>query len=458
MKINLFNKIYKSVVKRNNYSEIVSKKHYSTKTLPILLKDPKILLIGGGKVAYQKAKVLKSNNIDFQILSIKVNEEIKALGVNYKIKKFNHSDLKNFNIVVNATGSKEVSVTLRKLKQRKLLLINIVDVPEDCDFYFSSLLVYKNLKIAVSSDGASPVLTQIVRDRIKKIIPSELGNLVERKLIERKNGIIDTQLTKQEALSLFGKVFLVGCGPGSSDLLTIKALRIIQGADIILCDNLVSGDILSFVKKEAQIFNVGKEKGYHKFCQDEINKIMVQYAKDGFIVARLKGGDPYIFGRGAEEAEFLIDNNIEVEVVPGISSSFAAPLLAGIPPTHRDHSSGVSIVTGHNKDINENFNWMDFLKIKNHTTIVLMSITRADEILVNGIKKGIDLNLPVAIISNASRENQKVLTSTFENILEIANEAEKPAIMVFGQTVNLHKKLYLNTLEKHSRLAYSNLE
>ncbi|MHB8579534.1 MAG: uroporphyrinogen-III C-methyltransferase [Ignavibacteriaceae bacterium] len=446
--MNLFNKIYTSVVKKNNHAEIVSKKKYSTKTLPILLQDPKILLIGGGKVAYQKAKVLKLNNIDFQILSITVNEKIKSLGVNCKIKKFNHSDLENFNIVVNATGSKEVSLTLRKLKQRKQLLINNVDVPEDCDFYFSSLLVYKNLKIAVSSDGASPVITQIVRDRIKKIIPGELGNLVERKLVERENGIVDAKRTKREALSLFGKVFLVGCGPGSADHLTIKALRIIQEADIILCDNLVTGDILRFTKKEAQIFNVGKEKGHYKFCQDEINKIMVQYAKDGFIVARLKGGDPYIFGRGAEEAEFLIDNNIAVEVVPGISSSFAAPLLAGIPPTHRDYSSGVSIVTGHNKDINENFNWLDFLKIKNHTTIVLMSITRAEEILAHGIGKSIDLNLPVAMISNASRENQKVLTSTFGNIIEIANEAEKPAIMVFGQTVNLHNKLYMSTLEK----------
>ena len=446
--MNLFKIISAALVNRNNNPGKVPKKYYSTKTLPVLLKDPQILLIGGGKVAYQKAKVLKLNNIDFQIISIQVNEEVKSLGVNCKIKKFERADLRNFNIVVDATGSKEVSGALKKLKRHEFFLLNSVDIPEDCNFYFSSLLVYKNLKIAVSSDGASPIITQIVRDRIKKIIPNELGKLVKKKLVERENGVVDVERTKKDALGLLGKVFLVGCGPGSADLLTIKALKIIRQADIILRDNLVPNEILNFTKKDAQIFCVGKEKGHHKFSQVEINKIMVQYAKDGYVVARLKGGDPYIFGRGAEEAEFLIDNNIEVEVVPGISSSFAAPLLAGIPPTHRDYSSGVSIVTGHNKNVNENFNWLDFLKIKNHTTIVLMSITRADEILVNGIKKGIDLNLPVAIISNASRENQKVLTSTFENILEIANEAEKPAIMVFGQTVNLHKKLYLNTLEK----------
>ncbi|MHB1687402.1 MAG: uroporphyrinogen-III C-methyltransferase [Ignavibacteriaceae bacterium] len=431
---------------RKNSMPVTGK--YSASTLPVLLRNPKILLIGGGKVALQKAKVLKLNNINFQVITLEIIDELKALGINYRLKKFESFDIKNFNIIIDATGDEKVRALLKRLKERKFFLLNSVDVPEDCDFYFSSLLVYKHLKIAVSCDGASPTVTQIVRDKIKKIIPAEIGDYVEKKIIQRKKGIVEVDQTRKETSKLFGKVFLVGCGPGSADLLTLRAIKIIKHADIIFHDNLVTEDVLTLAKKEVQIFCVGKEKGNHKFSQDEINRILVQYAKDGYTVARLKGGDPYIFGRGAEEAEYLIDNNVEVEVVPGISSSLAAPLLAGIPPTHREYSSGFSVVTCCCKDETENFDWLDYLKIKNHTTIVLMGLTKAEEILFNGIEKGISLDIPVAIISNASKPNQKVLTSIFGNIIEIANTSERPAVMVFGNSVKLHEKLFLNQIEK----------
>jgi uroporphyrin-III C-methyltransferase / precorrin-2 dehydrogenase / sirohydrochlorin ferrochelatase len=419
-------------------------KNYSNKTLPILLKDQKILLIGGGSVAHQKAKVLKSNNIDFEIIAESIKDEIKFLDVKFILKRFEPSDLKDFNIVIDATGNKEVNKLLKKIKKRRFFLLNSVDIPEECDFYFSSLLLYKNLKIAISSDGGSPTLTQFVRDKIKEVIPNEIGKLAETKLLERSKNIIDVEKTKREAAEIFGKVFLVGCGPGDPELLTIRALKIIRSADIILHDSLVTEEILEYAKSEAQIFCVGKRKGLHKFEQDETNIIMLEYAKAGYKVARLKGGDPYIFGRGAEEAEFLINNEIEVEVIPGISSAFAAPLLAGIPLTTRGYSSEVSIVSGHQKNDDGNIDWIDLLKRKNHTTIVLMGLTKIEEILINGIKNGVDNELPVAIISNISKENEKILTSKFENILEIAEEAEKPAVLIFGECVKLHEKLYRN--------------
>ena len=258
-------------------------------------------------------------------------------------------------------------------------------------------------------------------------------------------GQINIEKTKKESLEIFGKVFLVGCGPGDPELLSIKALKIIQSADVILHDSLVPEDILQFAGEDSDIFCVGKQKGAHKFSQDEINNIMLEYAQSGKIAARLKCGDPYIFGRGGEEAEFLTNNNINVEVIPGISSAFAAPLLAGIPPTMRNYSSGVSIVSGYKKEDRGSLDWIDFLKIKDHTTIVLMGLTKVEEIIYKGFEIGVDKKLPTAIISNASTKNQKVIISTFENLLNISKEAEKPAVLIFGDVVKLSEKL--NTAE-----------
>lgn len=427
-----------------NFDLINQKKlKYSDRTLPVLLKDPNILLIGGGKVAFQKAKVLSKNNINFEIVSISVSDEIKNLNVKYKLKKVETTDTKNFSFIIDATGSKEVNYLLKKIKNKRNFLLNSVDIPEECDFYFSSLLLYKNLKIAISSDGGSPTLTQIVRDKIKSVVPEKISELAEKKFIERSNDIIDVEGTKQDTSKIFGKVFLVGCGPGDPDLLTLKALKIIQTSDIILHDNLISQEIIELTKKSALVFCVGKQKDSHSFNQDEINNIMLQYAITGFSVARLKGGDPYIFGRGAEEAEFLINNNIEVEVIPGISSAFSAPLLAGIPPTTRGYSSGVSVVSGYQQNNKNSLDWINFLKVKNHTTIVLMGLTKAEEIFKLGIESGVDKNLPAAVISNASKENQRVLTSTFENLIEISQQAEKPTVLVFGEVVKLSSKLNL---------------
>ena len=196
------------------------------------------------------------------------------------------------------------------------------------------------------------------------------------------------------------------------------------------------------MKEGARSFCVGKQKNHHKFEQDEINDVMLEFARAGFKVARLKGGDPYIFGRGAEEAEFLISNDIEVEVIPGISSAFAAPLLGGIPPTHRECSSGVTVVAAYNKNGISISKWIGFLKLENHTTIVLMGLTAAEEILRKGLKCGVAKDLPAAVISNASRNNQKVLISTFENISELAKQADRPAVLVLGEAVNKHHKLF----------------
>ncbi|MBI1937523.1 MAG: uroporphyrinogen-III C-methyltransferase [Ignavibacteriales bacterium] len=411
------------------------------KSLPVLFRNPNILLIGGGKVALQKAKVLLDNEIDFSVVTQTLCNELNALNTKHKIKSFEKEDADNFNIIIDATGNKEVNLLLKEIKKKRFFLLNTVDVPEECDFYFSSLLRYKNLKVAVSSSGASPTVTQIVRDKIKEFLPDSLGDLIEQKSLERELGIVDIERTKEEAEKLFGKVYLIGCGIGDPELLTIKAYKTIQTVDVVFYDNLITEEILNLVPPHVEKIYVGKEKGNHTASQDAINKFLLDYAEQGYRVARLKNGDPYIFGRGAEEAEFLIRSNINVEVIAGISSAIAAPLSAGIPPTARGYSSGITIVTAHNDGCTFNSNWIELLKIPNHTVIVLMGLTQTEKIVDDALLKGVDKKLPAAIISNASRKNQTTIITTLENLADASRDADKPAVLVFGNVVNLSEIL-----------------
>lgn len=413
----------------------------AVKSLPVLLRNPKILIIGGGKAALQKAKVLLDNEIDFFIITQTLCDKLGMLGTKHKIKSFEKEDAENFNIIINATGNKEVGLLLEEIKKERFFLLNTVDVPEECDFYFSSLLRYKNLKIAVSSNGASPTATQIVRDKIKKFLPESLGDLIKQKSLERELGIIDIERTKKETEKLFGKVYLIGCGIGDPELLTLKAYKTIQTVDVVFYDNLITEEILNLVPPHVKKIYVGKEKGNHTASQDAINKLLLDYARQGYRVARLKNGDPYIFGRGAEEAEFLIRNKIKVEVIAGISSAIAAPLSAGIPPTARGYSSGITIVTAHNDKCIFNGNWIELLKMPNHTVIVLMGLTQTEKIVEDALQKGVDKKLPAAIISNASRKNQTTIITTLENLADASHDADKPAVLVFGNVVNLSKIL-----------------
>jgi len=413
------------------------------KSLPVILKNPRILLIGGGKIALQKARVLTENEIEFSVLSLTFNDEFLEQGIYCTLKKFEINDADNFDIIINATGNSQVNELVKEVRKKRFILLNTVDVPEECDFYFSSLLRLKNLKIAVSSDGASPVLTQIVRDHIKKVLPVELGDLAEQKLLDRVSGIIDIKRTKEETQKLFGKVFLIGCGPGDAELLTLKAYKAIQSVDVVLYDNLISDEILEIIPAHIEKIFVGKSKGHHSIEQESINLLMLEYASKGLSIGRLKNGDPFIFGHGADEVEFLVQNNIKVEVIPGISSAFAAPLSAGIPPTARGYASSLSVVTAHLNGCVFNDNWIDLLNLENHTTIVLMGLTQVENITSNAFSRNVRKDLPVIIISNATRKNQKVITTTIENLIEDAKEAVSPAVLVFGEVVKYREMISL---------------
>ncbi len=335
------------------------------KSLPILLNNPKILLIGGGTVALQKATVLLSNEIDFRIISKEYLPEFNFLHVKKNTKEFEIEDTKGFGYVVDATGNKEVQA------------------------------------------------------------------------IQRAVGHIDKTKAKIACKKQFSQLYLIGCGLGDTELLTIKAYKAMQVVDIALYDHLITDEILELLPPHVKRVFVGKKKGAHSKSQEEINELILSYVKQGFKVARLKSGDPYIFGRGAEEAKEIIENGYRVEVINGLSSSIAGVAEAGIPVTARGYATNFSVVSAHLKGSLINLDWIEFLNIKNHTTVVLMGLSLCKNIQIEAIKIGISKDIEVAIISNASRVNQKVKVTTLETLHVDSLDMVSPAVLVFGRVVGL---------------------
>jgi len=238
-----------------------------------------------------------------------------------------------------------------------------------------------------------------------------------------------------------GTVYLVGCGTGDVDLLTMKAYKIIQSVDVVFIDHLISGEIVEIIPKKTQQVFVGKQKGFHSIKQEEINAQLKEFAQKGLSIARLKSGDPYVFGRGSEEALSMVDAGIHVEVIPGISSALAGPLLSGIAPTARGYATNMSIVSAHLAGNRVNLEWVPMLKYKNHTVVILMGISRAREILKCAKNIGVQMDKDVAVISNASRKTQSVLTGKLSELQLLCKDALRPALIVIGDVVQLHDKL-----------------
>lgn len=238
-----------------------------------------------------------------------------------------------------------------------------------------------------------------------------------------------------------GKLYLIGCGPGDADLLTLKALKTIEKLDIALIDHLLTQEIIDLIPQRTKVVFVGKEKGKHSFPQETINAMITNYAHQGYTVGRLKCGDPYIFGRGTEEAIYASQNAIETEVIPGISSALSGPLSAGIAPTARGVSTGVSVVSAHLSGDRVNLTWIPMLSIEDHTTVVLMGLSRTRQIVKEALDQGVDAALPVAIISNATTAYQSSIITTLGELITAAKGAPKPAILVFGNVVNLAQVL-----------------
>ena len=450
--------------------------------LPIFinLRNKKCLVIGGGSVALRKINLLLKAQTKIDCIAMNFCDDLIALSetndIDLVAKHFEPGDIRSYSVIISATNDESLNTLVSKIAHESGTPVNVVDSPDLSSFIMPSIVDRAPVVIAISSAGKAPVLARIIRAKLETIIPNAYGELAEiagqyrEKVKQRFNNIKDRRKfwegvfsgvvaekvfsgRSQEAVKELekrlietkegglGEVYLVGAGPGDPDLLTFKALRLIQQADVVLYDRLVSKGVLELVRRDAEMIYVGK-KGGESSRQVEINKLMVDLANSGQRVCRLKGGDPFIFGRGGEEIETLSDNGISFQVVPGITAASGCSAYAGIPLTHRDYSQSCRFVTAHLKDGSDNLPWEEFV-VEQQTVVFYMALTSANHVCQQLINHGMRLDMPIALIERGTTPEQKVYTSTLTEFPDLINDKEihAPTLLIVGEVVSLREKL-----------------
>ncbi len=453
--------------------------------LNIELNKKLILLVGGGEVAERKLDLLVKAKAQVIIMSPTFTDYLQTFSKRAELTfvdseyKTSILDEYKFSFVIAATNNEDLNKKIAKDANEKNILVNVVDRPEICDFIFPSILERGPVTVSVSTGGASPVLARMLRTKLETSIPGGYGKLAkivsDNRVVVRKkfknfksnrifweeilnSKFVDLVLSGQEgAAEKFlekeienfdenkkseGEVYLVGAGPGDPDLLTFRALRLMQQADIVLYDRLVHPDIIELVRRDAQKIYVGKKRDQHTVRQDEINQLLVKYAKEGNRVLRLKGGDPFIFGRGGEEIETLLDQNVTFQVVPGITSASGCSTYSGIPLTHRDYAQSCIFVTGHLKDGKLDLNWEKLIQ-PNQTIVFYMGLVSIKIICNKLIEYGLDKNTYCALVQQGTTQNQKVFATTISLMPDMVEKEkpEPPTIFIIGNVVKLREKL-----------------
>ena len=457
------------------------------KYFPFFLQLNKLpcLLIGGGSVAERKLDLLIKANADITIVSLDFTDYILNLAKSYNIKcitkEYSENILKEnkYKFVISSTNNVSLNERVAKDCNKHNIIVNVVDQPDICDFIFPSILERGDITVAVSTGGASPVLARVLRTKLETMVPASYGKLAEivaanrirvRKKMKRfssnkifwekmlngkflelvlsgKNdeaeSFLDNQINNfDEDIANQGEVYLVGAGPGDPDLLTFKALRLMQQADIALYDRLVHPSIVDLIRRDATKIYVGKERDNHVVRQEEINQLLVKYAKEGKKVLRLKGGDPFIFGRGGEEIETLADEKIAFQVVPGITSASGCSTYSGIPLTHRDYAQTCIFVTGHLKEGKLDLDWPKLIQ-PNQTIVFYMGLVSIDIICTQLIKHGLSNETPCALIQQGTTNTQKEYISTLHEMPDLVKlkKPKAPTIFIIGGVVALRDKL-----------------
>jgi len=447
------------------------------------LKSTDVLVVGGGEVAHRKVSLLLKAGAKICLVSPQIKSDLKEMieASNGQIvdSEFDVSLIAGKRLVIAATNDKSVNELIAKEANQKNIPVNVVDQPELCSFIFPAIVDRSPIIAAVSSGGSSPVLARLLRAKLETVLPSTYGrlaqlaenyrNAVKQKFtqINQRRGFWEKILTgpvselvfagkekeaerllKQEldladdAKRELGEVYLVGAGPGDPDLLTFKALRLMQQADVVLFDRLVSEPILEMCRRDAEFVNVGKARSNHTVPQDGINQLLVDYAKKGHRVLRLKGGDPFIFGRGGEEIETLAENGVPFQVVPGITAAAGCSSYAGIPLTHRDYAQSVRFVTGHLKDDSTDLPWSE-LAYLNQTIVFYMGLMGLPTICKELINHGMPEDMPIALVQKGTTPDQKVVIATLSTMEETVKKQEvvAPTLIIVGKVVSLHDKL-----------------
>ena len=448
--------------------------------LPIFanIKNKRCLVVGGGAVGARKAGVLLDAGAKVRVVAPEIDEDLKAnANVEAVVARFEDKHLDGMSLVIAATNDRAVNKQVSELAQARNIPVNVVDDPELCSFIMPAILDRSPLMVAFSSGGASPVLTRMMRGKLETSIPQNYSRLAAfaerfREAVKKRvtnpakrrifwenalDGVVAEkvltgdeqsaeamlqQMLADEDNIVRGEVYLVGAGPGDPDLLTFRALRLMQKADVVVYDNLVSKLIVEMTRRDAERIFVGKKRADHTLQQEEINLLLVRLAKAGKRVLRLKGGDPFIFGRGGEEIETLAAEGIAFQVVPGITAASGVASYAGIPLTHRDHAQACVFVTGHLKDGTMNLDW-ELLARPRQTVVVYMGLHGLDTLCAKLVEHGLPDTTPIAIVQQGTTPNQRVITGTLATLPAIAEreQPQPPTLIIVGGVVTLREKL-----------------
>lgn len=447
------------------------------------LKNKDCLVVGAGEVASRKIELLAKANASITVVAPVISPTIQDLAeqnnqITLVYKEFSSDDINQQRLIISATNQPLINKQVAEAANLHNIPVNVVDSPELCSFIVPAIIDRSPIVTAVSSGGTSPVLARLLRSRLESLIPPAFGRMAKlankyRATVKEKinppaqrrifwenalQGSIaelfysgkeaEAETELQKAINntsdspIQGEVYLVGAGSGDPDLLTFRALRLMQQADVVVYDRLVSKEILELVRRDAELIYVGKQRDNHSLPQESINALLARLAKEGKRVVRLKGGDPFIFGRGAEEIETLAQENINFQVVPGITAASGCATYAGIPLTHRDHAQSCTFVTGHLKDNTVNLNWKQ-LAAPNQTIVIYMGLVGLNTICTSLIQHGAPADLPIALIQQGTTRTQRVITATLSTIYKkIEHEnIQPPTLFIIGTVVSLHNTL-----------------
>jgi uroporphyrin-III C-methyltransferase/precorrin-2 dehydrogenase/sirohydrochlorin ferrochelatase len=446
------------------------------------LKDRPCLVVGAGNIAARKVDLLLRAGAKVTVIARHISPPLAQLAAEHRLtaaeRDFAPDDVQGFTLVISATDNAQTNQAVAAAAQTHNILVNVVDSPKLCGFILPAIIDRSPLVVAFSSGGVAPVLARLLRAKIESVIPPEFGRLAQlaekfRDAVKQRiaapeqrrifwenifQGAVAEQVfsgnvpqAEQHVLQLLaahenaapqGEVYLIGAGPGAADLLTFRALRLMQQADVVVYDHLVSPEILDLARRDSEKIYVGKQRQNHSLPQDSINTLLADLAKAGKRVVRLKGGDPFIFGRGGEEIETLMQQGIPFQVVPGITAASGCAAYAGIPLTHRDHAQSCTFVTGHLKDNSINLNWTQ-LAAPQQTIVIYMGSTGLEKICQALIAHGSPPDLPIALIQQGTTRSQRVLTGTLATLpAQVANEKiSPPTLIIIGTVVTLHDKL-----------------
>lgn len=456
------------------------------KYLPIYLDmhGKPCLIVGGGPVAARKADLLHKSGAVIHVVapehSGEMTRHIETGKVEFYTREYQSADLDGMYLVFACTDSQALNEQIAAECEQRQIPANLANATDKCGFIMPSIIDRSPVQIAVSTGGASPVLARLLRTNLESCTPSAYGELAElveqyrtpvkqtfKKVEERRKfwesilegpvaehalagrmadakRILQEKIDAAEADPKYqGEVFLVGAGPGDPDLLTFRALRVMQKADVVVYDRLVSDEIMNLVRRDAEHIYAGKERANHAIPQESINQLLVRLAKEGKRVLRLKGGDPFVFGRGGEEISELIEEGVSFQVVPGITAASGCTTYAGIPLTHRDYAQACIFVTGHRKDGSFNLNW-DMLSHAHQTVVFYMGLVGIEAICTELKAHGRDAKTPAALIQQGTTPQQRVFIGDLDSLPDLVHQhnVKAPTLIVVGEVVELHEKLH----------------